>query len=147
MARVFASPDTTIGLGFRFVVEFDGSIKGTFTECSGLAITVGIEKYEEGGLNDYVHQLPGRTSYGNITFKQPIFVATDFYDWLLQIVRGEDARKNVSIFVNDAGDHRVRTWQLKSAFPMKWGGPGLKIGSKEVALETIEIAHEGLSEL
>ncbi len=147
MARVHHSPDTVMGLGFNFVVEFDGTIKGMFTECTGLGVSVAVEKYEEGGLNTYTHQLPGRATYSNITFKQPIFVAAELYDWLLKIVKGEEARQNLSIFVNDSFGGRVRSWQLKGAFPVKWTGPSLKADANEAAIETLEIAHEGLSEL
>lgn len=143
--RVHASADGILGVGFR--VEFDGSLQGSFTECSGFEITVAVEKFEEGGLNDHEHQLPGRTSYGNVTLKQPVLIEQKFYDWLLQIVRGEAARKELSIYVGDSAGERVRSWQLKGAWPVKWTGPSMKTGGNEAAIETIEIAHEGLVEL
>lgn len=143
--RVHASADGVLGVGFE--VEFDDSLQGKFTECSGVEITVAVEKIEEGGLNEYVHQLPGRTTYGNVTLKQPVFIERQFYDWLLQIVRGEAARKQLSIYVGDAAGERVRSWQLKRAWPVKWTGPSMKTGANEAAIETIEIAHEGLIEL
>jgi len=147
MPRLYPSTQAKIGLGSLFRVEFDGVTQGYFTEVSGLSITVAVEKYEEGGLNHYTHQLPGRASYGNITLREPLFTAATLYEWVMKVLKNEDARKDMSIAVLDPSGDRVRTWNLMDAFPVKWEGPSFKVATTEAAIQTLELAHHGLSEV
>jgi phage tail-like protein len=141
---VYPSTDTAIGLGFRFMVEVEGTIQGVFTECAGLVATVAVEKWEEGGLNTYVHQFPGRTSFENLKLKQAVFASTELYDWFLEVAAGGRARKPISVILADSEGKEVRRWEFTGAFPIKWEGPALKVDSNEAAVESLEFAHAGL---
>lgn len=133
---------------FRFWVEIDGVIEAGFTECSGLGMKWKVLQYKEGGVNDYVHQLPERVEYAAITLKKGIALSSALWDWCQQgIYDGKVARKNVSIILFDqvSGEVReVKRWNLKDAYPIKWKGPALKADSKNVAIETLEIVPHGL---
>ncbi len=127
----------------RFAVEIDGSIAATFTECSGLGVTVATQKYEEGGDNSVTLKFQGRVDYTNIVLKHGVTESTDLFDWMLRIIRGEFARKNISIRVLNADLSEIRSWQFTGAFPVKWTDPSLNTTSGSIAIETLELAHEG----
>jgi phage tail-like protein len=132
----------------RFEIEIDGSVVATFSECSGLGVTVQTEKMEEGGANHTTHKFPGRVDYSNLVLKHGITYTTDLFDWFMQVVRGEKVRKQVSIrlFGYEAGGDGLKemtSWQYLDAFPVKWTGPTLQATSNNVAVETLELAHEG----
>jgi phage tail-like protein len=127
----------------RFAVEIDGSIVATFSECSGLAVTIAVQKYEEGGDNGVTLKFPGRADYSNIVLKHGITESTDLFDWIMQIINGENARKNVSIRVVNQDLSDIRVWHFTGAFPVKWTGPTMQTTSNSIAIETFELAHEG----
>jgi phage tail-like protein len=143
--KTFAGDDVSskTATSSHFAVEIDGSIVASFTECSGLGVTIGVDKYEEGGDNGVTLKFQGRTDYTNIVLKHGITESTDLFDWLIKIVRGEYARKNVSIRVLTADLSEIRSWQFTGAFPVKWTGPTLTANASSVAIETLELAHEG----
>src|SRR5512139_293736 len=69
----------------RFAIEIDGLVLGAFDECAGLAATLDVYEYKEGGLNGYTHKLPGRLSWGNITLKWGTTDSTKLWEWLKAI--------------------------------------------------------------
>ncbi len=136
------------GLAARFEVEIDGSVVASFSECSGMGVTVATEKLEEGGANSKTLKFPGRVDYSNLTLKHGVTDSTDLFDWFMQVVRGEKVRKQVSVRLFNYGSgsgEMVETvsWQYLNAFPVKWTGPSLEAGSTSVAIESLELAHEG----
>ncbi len=146
MSRVHPSIDTRVGLSFKFMIDIDDEVAGVFTECSGLTATIAVDEWEEGGLNGYKHRLPARTSYENLKLSQAVFASVDLYNWFLSVSRGELVRKAISIVLVDAAGAEVRRWNFDGAFPVKWTGPSLKVDANEVAIEALEIAHNGLIE-
>ena len=74
---------------YRFYVEIAGVPQAVFTEVSGLQIETEITEYEEGGNNDFVHRLPGRTKIGNITLKRGMTSSNELLQWFLKIARGD----------------------------------------------------------
>ncbi len=133
---------------FYFFVEIDGINCAGFTECSGLEITTETFEYKEGGLNTYTHKLPVRTSFGNVTLKRGLTDTTELWDWYMAVVRGEVERKNVSIVQYNSAQEEVKRWDFKNAYPVKWVGPKFNAaGKQEVSIETLEIAHQGLTDL
>ena len=56
-------------LSYKFYIEIQGLYVAEFTECGGLEMEREVEPYAEGGVNDFVHQLPGRVKYSDITLK------------------------------------------------------------------------------
>jgi phage tail-like protein len=131
-------------LSFRFLVEIQGLIVGGFSEVSGLQAETEIEEKREGGVNDYVHKLPKITKYQNITLKRGITDSDTLWEWHQDVVNGNVERKTVFVVLLDCeGDEQWR-WQFIDAYPVKWTGPDLTAGSSAVAVETIELAHNGI---
>jgi phage tail-like protein len=129
---------------FRFTVVFDDLPPGGFTDCSGLQSETEVQEYAEGGLNEHTWRLPGRTRQSNVTFKRGI-VNKVLWDWHRAIAAGDFKARNCTILVHDpSGGADVIEFQLVEAFPAKWIGPELAAGQNNLALETLEVAHQGL---
>jgi len=133
-------------LGFNYAVEISGLIVGGFSEVSGLNAEIEIFDYREGGVNDYVHKCPGPVRYpSNLVLKKGITDSKDLWSWYCDVMQGTIQRKPVDVVLMDAAGDEKRRWKLQNAYPVKWAGPDLKAMASEVAVEAIELAHEGLS--
>jgi phage tail-like protein len=150
-------------LGYRFVLELGFIQVAGFTECTGLSLETKITEYREGGRNSGPLKLPEVGAVGNITLKRGIVPGPNadiILKWHLDVMRGEfnasnnpNKRKNspdedidkrcAIVLQNEAGEV-VKRWVLVRAFPVKWVGPELKAMVSEVAIETLELAYEGL---
>ncbi len=129
---------------FRFRVEIDGITEAQFSEVTGLSLETEVEPYEEGGVNDFVHQLPKRTKYQHIILKHGITDKDELWRWYEDVIRGDFKRKSGAIILMDlSGEDKLR-WEFIKAYPVKWSGPDLKADSSTVAFETIELAHHGI---
>jgi phage tail-like protein len=116
-----------------------------FSECSGLEASIEVFDYKEGGLNGYVHKLPTRTSYSNLTLKQgAIYLYDDLWSWHYDFVQGKVKRKDGLIVLLDEARKPAKIWKFKRGLPVKWVGPSLNATQSNVAIESLEIAHEGL---
>ena len=131
-------------LGLRFWVQLGQIQVAGFQECSGLVIETEMMEYPEGGLNTYTHKLPTRAKYSNITLKRGLDEGQDLYHWYVSSLNGDIKRQNISIILYDSQGKEVRRWDLQGAYPCKWTGPALRADTGAVAVETLEIAHEGL---
>jgi phage tail-like protein len=129
---------------FNFLVEIDGITRATFQECSGFDSTIDIIEHREGGENTTLRKLPGMTKYSNITLKWGMTDDRQLYDWHVQAVRGQVERKNGSIVMLDAAGTEKARWNFVRAWPSKWDGPDFNAEGNDVAIETLEIAHEGI---
>ena len=134
-------------LNFNFLVEIQGITRAAFQEASGFDSTIDVTEYREGGANTTPYKLPAQTKYSNITLKRGITGDTELFDWHQQFVTGDPAaaRKNGSIVVLDRAGREVRRWNFVRGWPSKWTGPSFNAGGKDVAIEALEIAHEGIS--
>jgi phage tail-like protein len=134
-------------LAFRFEVTLDAIPVGGFSECQGLQLETKVEEYAEGGLNSHVHKLPTRTSQSNIVLKRG--VADDkMWLWYYALTLGQVQRLNGTIVLHDPnGDQPPLIWHFIQAFPCKWVGPDLNAGQSSVAVETVELCHQGLLRL
>lgn len=129
--------------GFRFGVEIQGIVVGWFTECSGLAVEREVLPYQEGGVNDYVHQLPGQVKRANVQLKRGIADGV-LWDWFQQgAYDGQVTRRNVSIVLFNGDYSEAQRWELPEAYPLKWSGSALRASGREVAVETLEIGQRG----
>jgi phage tail-like protein len=134
---------------FNFLVEIDGITQAGFQDCSGFGASTDPIEYREGNENPgrdpiTMRKLPGMTKYNNITLKWGLTDSTELYDWYRDITKGMDVRKNGSIIVLDTqGQEKVR-WNFKNGWPTKWDGPDLTSKGNDIAIETLEIAHEGI---
>jgi len=133
-------------LNFNFLVEIQGITRAAFQEASGFDSSIDVTEYREGGGNTTPFKLPAQTKYSNITLKRGITDDTELFDWHQQFVTGDPAasRQNGSIVVLDRAGKEVRRWNFVRGWPSKWTGPSFNAGGKDVAIETLEIAHEGL---
>lgn len=117
---------------------------GGFSECTGLESTMQVEEYREGGRNDGVLKFPGRIAGANIKLKRGVGISPDLWNWHEGFLRGQGKRRDGVIeLINDAGDI-VATWRFRRALPIRWDGPNLIAGQSHLAVEELEIAHEGL---
>jgi phage tail-like protein len=139
-----------LGTDFRFLVEVDGYSLGSWNSCKGLGITFKHEKVAELGQHAYSTYIPGRAEYTAITLQRAMksgdwdktktwLEAVTADGWL---VATADA-KQATITMQDAATQPVAKWTLKNAMPQSWKGPQLTATGKGVALETLEIVHEG----
>jgi phage tail-like protein len=129
---------------FRFEVKLDDLPVAGFSECTGLHLDTEVQEYTEGGLNSAVRKFPTRTKQSNIVLKRGI-VDRVMWDWYFALTQGTVQPKNGSIVVRDpSGQTVVMAWQFREAFPCKWAGPDLNATQNTVAVETMELCHQGL---
>lgn len=133
-----------------FLFEVDGVEIGRFMEVSGLEVSVAVEEIEEGGENSYVHKLPGRMTWPNITLKRGITQNDTLLTWLNKSSGEQFAANNntltrstAAITLMGPGGTRLRTWTFNGAFPIRWKGPDFAVTSTDMAVEELEITHHG----
>ena len=90
-------------------------------------------------------KIPGLKKYGNITLKQGLADSTVLYDWIIAGVNGAVQRKTITITLLDEEEAPAASWQVINAWPTKYTAPDFNATSSEVAIETLEIAHEGMT--
>lgn len=131
-------------LNFNFLVEIDGIARAAFHEVSGFDSTTDVIEHREGGDNLAPRKLPGMTKYSNIVLKWGMTDDVQLYQWHRDVVRGEVRRRNGSIVLLDRRGQEVARWNFFNAWPSKWDGPDLTAEGNDVAIETLELAHEGV---
>jgi len=131
--------------GYNFKLEIDGISRNGFRECSGLDATSDPIDYREGNEKVYTNRkLPGQTKYSNIVLKWGITDDHSLWDWRKKVIDGKTERKHGSIVLMDeAGEEKIR-WNFNFGWPTKWSGPSFNATANEVAVETLEIVHEGV---
>jgi len=129
---------------YNFLVELDGITRAAFQECSGFDSTIDVIEHREGGENTTLRKLPGMTKYSNITLKWGITDDKELYTWHREAVAGNLQRKNGSIVLLDRSGEEVVRWDFIRAWPTKYDGPDLNAEGNDVAIEMLELAHEGV---
>ncbi|MBK6325167.1 MAG: phage tail protein [Chloroflexi bacterium] len=115
-----------------------------FSECSGLDMTLETAEWKEGGNNGTVLKFPTRTSYSPIRLKRGVTFDQSLWDWYYSFVRGEGQRRDGLIVLQDDDRKPVKIWQFRRGLPTKFTGPTLNASQNQVAIEELEITHEGL---
>jgi phage tail-like protein len=130
---------------FFFKVTWGGN-EIAFQEVSGLDVQSEEIKYRHGNSKDFsVIKMPGMRKYGNVTMKKGVFKGDNkFFLWLDSIKMNTIKRVPVVISLLDQAEKEVMVWTLNNAWPTKISSTDLKSEGNEVAIETIEIVHEGL---
>lgn len=118
-----------------------------FSECSGLELSMQPEEYKEGGNNAAVLKFPSRITWGNLTLRRGLGVSTDLWDWHYGFVEGRGKRRDGVIVLLDEARQPARMWCFRRALPVKLSGLQLNASQSAVAIEAIEIAHEGIFQL
>ena len=130
---------------FRYKVEIDGLEAGGFSEASGFDASIDVIEYREGDMVQTPMKLPGLKKYGNITLKQGVADSMVMYEWRIAGVEGEVERKTITITILDETETATASWQVINAWPAKYTAPDFNATASEVAIETLEIAHEGMT--
>ncbi|GAB5381064.1 MAG: hypothetical protein Alis3KO_05010 [Aliiglaciecola sp.] len=130
---------------FSFRVDWGGTNIG-FSEVTGLNIEVQMIEYRDGIAPEYsTIKMPGLKKYGNITLKRGVFANdNEYFDWLNEINLNQIERRDINISLLDEEGSPVMTWNIINAWPTKLTSPDLKASGNEAAIESIEIAHEGV---
>lgn len=130
---------------FRFKLEIDGKAAGGFSEVSGFDATVEPIEYREGDMAaETPLKVQGLRKYGNITLKKGMITGQVLYDWLYKGLGGAVERKVVTVSLLDETQTVVASWMVINAWPTKYTAPDFNATSNEVAVETLELAHEGM---
>lgn len=131
---------------FRFKVEVDGITMAHFQSVSGLNHEIEVLEQQEGGVNEFMHKLPGQGRYPNLVLKLGWISGQMIEDWHMAFTkRPGSGRKNGSIvLLDDAGNEAAR-WNFHRAWPVKWEGPSPDTSQSAIAVESIEIAYERLT--
>ncbi|MFA4902812.1 MAG: phage tail protein [Desulfobaccales bacterium] len=129
-------------MNFNFMVEIDGIIRAAFHEVSGFDSTIDVVEHREGGENTTMRKLPGLTKYSNIVLKWGITDDMELYNWHRQAILGNVQRKSGSIICLDRQGVEVARWNFTDAWPSKYDSPNLTAEGNDVAIETLELAHE-----
>jgi len=130
---------------FHFTVEWGGKRIG-FSEISGLTQENQAIEYRDGSFPEYSSiKMPGLRKFNNITLKRGIVKSdNEFFKWLSTVKLNTVERRNLVISLLNEEHQPVMVWKVQNAFPVKVEGPQLKASGNEVAIESIEVAHEGL---
>jgi phage tail-like protein len=114
-----------------------------FSSCDGLGVEVVLEQREEGGNNEFIHQLPVRLKYPNVKLVRPVDEdSTKVSKWLKEM-QGTITRSTAEITVLGTDGEPVTSWKLKGVIPVRWQGPSMGAENNKVATETLELAHHG----
>jgi phage tail-like protein len=142
-------PDPYPSSSFEVVINGisdDGrSVRGSFAEVSGLDVEIAVIDYRTGGEDTTVRKLPGLKKFTNITLKRGVIGDLTFWNWLVSAMNGQVRRADGSIILLDESRSEVMRWNFRRGWPCKWTGPTFNAKGNEIAIESIEICHEGLS--
>ncbi len=131
---------------FHFQVEWGGTKIG-FTEVTGLDVETELIEYRHGSSPEFsTIKMPGMQKNSNITLKRGSFQSdNEFYEWWNTVKLNTIDRRDITISLLNEEHEPVIVWKIKNAWPTKVQGTDLKAEGSEVAIETLELAHEGLS--
>jgi len=130
---------------FNFLIEIDGVVKGGFSEASGLSTDTNIIEYREGAeSHGTTRKLPGLMKYNNVVLKRGWTKDRSLWEWRKKVIDGKTQRTGGSIVLLDEARNPALRWNFREGWPSKWEGPTLNAKTSEAAIETLEIAHEGL---
>ena len=131
---------------FHFQVEWAGTKLG-FSEVSGLDVETEVIEYRDGSMPEYSKlKMPGMQKFSNITLKRGVFQKdNEFFEWWNTVKLNTIERRDIIISLLNEEHAPVLTWKIKNAWPVKVQSTDLKSDGNEVAIETLELAHEGLS--
>lgn len=130
---------------FNFLVEIDNVTRAGFSECSGLTTDTDPVDYREGAdiaLN--VRKLSGLRKYTNIVLKRGYTKDKGLWEWRKKIINGQMDRRSADIILMDEARNEVLRWRVHEAWISKWDSGPFNAKTSDVAIETIELVHEGL---
>jgi phage tail-like protein len=131
---------------FHFQAEW-GGVRIGFTEVSGLDVETEVIEYRDGALREYSKlKIPGMQKYANVTLKRGVFASdNDYFNWWNTVALNTVERRDVTVSLLNEKHEPVMVWKIKNAWPAKIASTDLKADGNEVAVESIELAHDGLT--
>ncbi|MBO3274747.1 phage tail protein [Pseudomonas schmalbachii] len=131
---------------FHFQVQWGGARIG-FTEISGLDVETEVIEYRDGALREFSKlKIPGMQKYPNVTMKRGVFKSdNDYFNWWNTVSLNTVERRDVIVSLLNEAHEPVMVWKIKNAWPTKIGSTDLKADGNEIAIESIELAHDGLT--
>jgi phage tail-like protein len=130
---------------FNFRVKIDGiNIQAAFSECSGLTSETDHIEYRTGDEDITARKVPGQNKFANLVFKRGYTSSTELWQWRKNVVNGQVVRCSGSITLLDEARNPALEWKFREGWPCKLEGPTFNAKNNEVAIETLEICHEGL---
>jgi phage tail-like protein len=131
---------------FNFQVLANGTELGAFSEVSGLTADGDVVPYRAGtDIQQNPRQLTGMRKYTAIKLMRGYTQNFDLWNWYGNIANGVTDRREITIILLDEARNPVLEWKAENAYINKIEGPGLKAGSNEIAIESVELVHEGLT--
>lgn len=138
--------DTTSVIGA--VLDLAGlAVAGGFSEVTGLEMAMPPEEYKEGGRNGGLLKFPSRITWTNLTLKKGAALNTQLWDWHYGFVVGAGRRRDGVIALLNEAHVPTLIWFFRRGLPIKYTGPALNAAQNTVAIEALEIAHEGLHQV
>jgi phage tail-like protein len=132
--------------GFNFVVDFGDQTIAAFSEASGLTAEGDSVDYREGtDKENHVRKLVGLRKFANVMLKRGYTRNDKLWRWYTNIANGTPDRRDGTITLLDEAHTPVLRWRIHAAWVNKIEGPALKAAANEVALESVELCHEGLA--
>nr|WP_136251112.1 phage tail protein [Ningiella ruwaisensis] len=130
---------------FHFQVEWGGT-SIAFTEITGLDCETEVIEYRHGASPEFsVGKMPGMQKFANITLKRGVFPSdNEFYEWYNSVSMNKIERRDLIISLLNEQHEPVMVWRVKNAWPSKIQSTELKADANEVAIESMELVHEGL---
>lgn len=131
---------------FNFLIEIDGITRAGFSEVSGLTSDTNVMEYRDGdeGPPATVRKLPGLVKFTNIVLKRGYTTDTALWTWRQTVLDGVTQRTTGTITLLDEARNPALSWNFTAGWPVKLEGPGMNGKTSDVAVETLEIAHEGI---
>ena len=135
---------TQFGLVMRFDVAVDGIEFGAWSSCDGLKVDFGLKEIKVGGNNDHKVYLPDRVFYPRLVLKRAMNARDSgkVMSWLRSMVDATDGG-TATITLRDSHNQTVSEWTFSNARPALWQGPTLNSSGHDVAIEVLELVHEG----
>ena len=125
--------------------DIAGLFIGGFSEVQGLDNAMSIETFQEGGVNDRVHRLPGRFDIANLTLTKGAGFTDDLWNWLEAWQKGEALRKSVFVLLANSMQVPLKMWVAERCLPVRYTGPSLNAAQSALAIEKLELAPEKLT--
>jgi len=164
--RVYFSPKApeSLALDSGDAVATAGGLAGAavsapngvgFAEVSGIGSELEIEEYREGGRNIGPRRFPKWGRYQGLTFRRGVTDSTFLWDWWAEVITQSytlaagkaPPRRHGVVLLENPAHKAIAGWFFANALPERLVGPGLNARSNEVAIETLELSHEGLFRL
>lgn len=147
--RFFVSLDPSDG----YLLPLNGELMstvgaGAFSDVTGLSGELEVLGHPEGGQNTFVHQLPVRYTWGRITLKKGVLLTSRLYEWFAAGLEGSlGARRDGAVVLLSADGVPITAWEWTAGLAVKWTGPDLNARDAGVAIESLEIVHQGIRQL